>query len=301
MAGMTLDDAADELYAGPPSDFVRRRTELVAAARAEGEREVAAAIAGLRKPTTGAWLANLLCREYRAELEELMALGEGLREAQDVLDPDQLRQLGRQRHQVIRRLVALAGFRAVKDGHVPGRSADEELEATLNAALADPAAAEQLLSGRMTSGLSYAGLGFGATASARPATKRSGPAPPPAPRSVRAESADKGESAQAAARAARIDAAERDLAQARLQEAAAAAEADTSLRRFEQAKDSLAAASETLERLTRELGDAEASVRGAKEELSAATREHSATTRGAALAARRCERAEQSLQALRTH
>ncbi|HEY3090624.1 MAG TPA: hypothetical protein VGJ59_21445, partial [Jatrophihabitantaceae bacterium] len=45
----TLEQAADELYAADPDEFVDRRRALAAAAREQGDAEVAKAIAALRK------------------------------------------------------------------------------------------------------------------------------------------------------------------------------------------------------------------------------------------------------------
>ena len=58
-----LDDVADDLYAGPPGEFIARRTAAAKAARSDGDRELAAAIGELRKPTVSAWLVNLLVRD----------------------------------------------------------------------------------------------------------------------------------------------------------------------------------------------------------------------------------------------
>ncbi len=297
---MTVEDAAAELYVSPPADFVRRRTELAAAAREQGDRATAAAIAGLRKPTVGAWLANLLNRDHREQLEELVDLGTALREAQGTLDADQMRELGKQRYRVVRVLVGLAGVRAAELGHVPGPAADAELESTLTAALADPAAAEQLLTGRLTRGLTYAGLGFGATATQVAGTQRAGTATGPKPvRAVGPTAADD-DASRAAALAAELDAAERDLAQARLKAAAAASAADDARERQETAHDRLRTARDEVERIGAELAAAETDVRAAQAELDAATRENVAAARAATEAADLANRVDQRLQAMRS-
>ena len=69
---MTLDEAAAELYALAPADFVTRRDVVVAQARADGDRSLGAQVAKLRKPTVGAWLANLLVHEQRAQIEDCL-------------------------------------------------------------------------------------------------------------------------------------------------------------------------------------------------------------------------------------
>ena len=72
--------ATDELYGLAPTEFTAARNAKAAAARKAGLADVAAALKELRKPSVGAWLANLLVRERSKEIESLIALGDGLRE-----------------------------------------------------------------------------------------------------------------------------------------------------------------------------------------------------------------------------
>jgi len=55
-----LDSIAAKLYEVWPEDFTSSRSVEVRAARTAGNRQVAAAVAQLRRPTVGAWLANQL-------------------------------------------------------------------------------------------------------------------------------------------------------------------------------------------------------------------------------------------------
>ena len=57
-----LHEAAVELYSADPDEFVERRKDLVARARAAGDTAAAKQIAGLRKPTRSAWIINQLVR-----------------------------------------------------------------------------------------------------------------------------------------------------------------------------------------------------------------------------------------------
>ena len=63
---MDLDEVADELYAVPPDEFVAVRKQRQDDARAAGNRTLAREIGALPKPTTAAWVANLLARQQRA-------------------------------------------------------------------------------------------------------------------------------------------------------------------------------------------------------------------------------------------
>lgn len=154
-----VESAAEELYGVVPADFVTRRTALAAALRADGDKAGAKAVAALRRPTVSAWLANLIVREHREEVEQLLTLGDQLRTAQETLAGDALRQLGAQRRAVVGALVQAARRLAVGAGSPATSAAAVELASTLEAALADPQAAEAVRSGRLLQPLSHAGFG----------------------------------------------------------------------------------------------------------------------------------------------
>lgn len=79
---MDIDEVADELYGLDPAEFVEARKARVTQARKEGDRELATAIGKMRKPTLVAWVVNNFAREEPEQLEELLELGEALRDAQ---------------------------------------------------------------------------------------------------------------------------------------------------------------------------------------------------------------------------
>src|SRR3712207_9525044 len=64
----TLFRSADELYGLPPDDFMPARTTYEQQARADGDRELAAEIKALGKPSTAAWVCNVLVRHHREEI-----------------------------------------------------------------------------------------------------------------------------------------------------------------------------------------------------------------------------------------
>ncbi|HEX5266085.1 MAG TPA: hypothetical protein VFW24_04880 [Acidimicrobiales bacterium] len=156
---MDLDSAAADLYGLRPGEFTAARDARAAEARRDGDKELAAAIKKLKRPSVSAWLANILVRERPDEVERLLTLGTGLRQAQQQLEGEQLRALSQQRHQVVAALVQEAGSLAVPQGQPVSAAAQRELLETLEAALSDPAAAEALRAGRLTVPLSYSGLG----------------------------------------------------------------------------------------------------------------------------------------------
>ncbi|MFI5987364.1 hypothetical protein ACIBEA_41660 [Streptomyces sp. NPDC051555] len=69
---MDVESLAAELYELVPSEFTVARDAYVAQARKAGDKELAAAIAGLRKPTVAAWTAGLLARRRPKEAHGLV-------------------------------------------------------------------------------------------------------------------------------------------------------------------------------------------------------------------------------------
>ncbi|MFQ6397824.1 hypothetical protein ACLMAJ_30845 [Nocardia sp. KC 131] len=156
---MTLEDVAVDLYGLDPAAFVAARTDRVTAAKDAGEKELAAAIGKLRRPTVAAWTVNLLARAVPTDVEALLRLGAALRTAQRELSADQLRSLTAQRQQVVNALAKQAGVLAAERGHPVGEAVLRAVGQTLNAALADPDIAEQVRTGTLATSATYEGFG----------------------------------------------------------------------------------------------------------------------------------------------
>ena len=154
-----LERATDALYGLRPEEFIPARDAAAKGARAAGDRDLAAALAALRKPTASAWLANLLVRDDPDLADRLTELGEGLRAAEASLDGQALRDLGVQRRQLVGSLVQRARALGAAQGHRVGDPVVQELDRTLTAALADSDAAEEILSGRLTGPREHVGFG----------------------------------------------------------------------------------------------------------------------------------------------
>lgn len=155
---MALDEVADRLYAVPPARFVAERTAAVAAAKEAGDSATAAALAKLRRPTVAAWLVNLLALRRPELLTGLAELAEAFRDAQRDLDGERLRDLTGQRRATVSALVAEAAALA-REEEPDAKLPLAEVEATLTAALADPAVAETVRSGRLIRQTVAEGLG----------------------------------------------------------------------------------------------------------------------------------------------
>ncbi|WP_410599852.1 hypothetical protein [Amycolatopsis sp. lyj-90] len=168
---MEFDEVADELYAGDPAVFVSVRNQRAKEAKVAGDAALAERIRALRKPTLAATILNR--RAGSPELEELARLGEDLRRAHSALAGSDLRKLTRQRQDLVNRI--LRGERAMSE------PVAREVEATLEAVVADPEVAALALAGRLSSGADSAGdqwltSGFTPQPRREPAPEREKPA-----------------------------------------------------------------------------------------------------------------------------
>jgi hypothetical protein len=158
---MELERATHELYRVAPAEFTAARDAMASDARHAGHRELAASLKKLRKPSVGAWLANLLVLEQSSDIKHLVDLGTTLRAPRRKLEREEIRRVSKEKSDAVSKLVRNARSKASRAGQPVSVAASQELEATLEAAFADPRAAEKLLEGHLSSGLHYSGLGFG--------------------------------------------------------------------------------------------------------------------------------------------
>jgi hypothetical protein len=153
-----VGDAIAELYAGDPDVFVERRRELASQARAAGDREAAKTISGLGKPTRSAWIVNNLIHADPGVAISLAELGGKLRSG-DALDGSSIRELSRERRELVDNLVRRAMDEAGQGS--PSVALRDEVTDTFNAALADPDVAEQVAAGALLKAVHWAGFGPG--------------------------------------------------------------------------------------------------------------------------------------------
>lgn len=154
-----LRAAVEQLYAAPPAGFTPLRSELVAQAKSAGEKDLAASIGALRKPTVAAWAVNHFVREHADELAEFRSFAELLREAQRSLDADQLRVLGRERSRRVDALADRIAEVSAQAGQKLGAGVAQEVRDTLTALIADEEAEASVLTGSLVRALSYSGFG----------------------------------------------------------------------------------------------------------------------------------------------
>ena len=264
-----IDGALDALYSARPEDFTSLRTELAAKARKSGDTAAAKSITASRKPTTAAWVVNLLVLDGTARAQ-LTDLGSRLREAHAAMDGDAIRVLSSEQRRLVDELVRNAFRAAALDR--PSAALRDDVTATLQAAVADPDVAARL--GRLTKAERWSGFGdFGDTAAVSAARKGHVSAPraaaeprvpaKPSPRDRRVQQA------RAAVAAAERTKSEADAALAELQADLAAARLrhQDARRRLDEAEQAMAAAEDAYDAAKRAGREAAAAVKAAKQTL----------------------------------
>ncbi|MFF0868640.1 hypothetical protein ACFYUV_43295 [Nonomuraea sp. NPDC003560] len=267
---MDLDEVAGRLYAVPPAEFTAARAAEVRAAKEAGDVRLSRDIAKLRKPTVSAWAVNRLAREHPAELAELLGVGERLRAAWQAQDAEALAELTRSRGEATAKVARLA-----RQAGGLSAAAASEVDQTLDAAVVDAGAADQVRAGRLAKPLSYSGF------APAPATARS-TAPAAAP--ATAPSSELRPGARGRGRAVGDAAAE------------ARARAEAEARQAREAKE----AKEAKEaRKAKERAEAEAAHREWAEALESVTRDHDERAEKVARLERKLAKARKRLEEVR--
>ena len=152
-----LLEIADDLYALPLADFTPARDALVKEHKAD--KTLAAGIKGLRKASLAAWVVNLLVRRDPDQVDQVLAVGAALRDAQENLDATQLREFTKQRRQLTASVTTAARRMAREEGVRTTQAVADQVEATLTAAMLEPDAAKAVRSGLLVTSLTATGLG----------------------------------------------------------------------------------------------------------------------------------------------
>lgn len=150
-----LLEIAEELYGLDLADFTPARD---AKAKELKGTDLAKPVKALRKPATAAWVVNLLVRHETEQVDQVLAVGTALREAQAAMSGEELRALTKQRRQLTAAVTTQA--RAVARGRglkVTSVVADQ-VEATLTAAMVDEGCAAAVRSGLLVTPLAATGV-----------------------------------------------------------------------------------------------------------------------------------------------
>ena len=142
---------ADRLFAVPLEEFVEERKRLARELRAAGDKDAAAAVAKLPKPTPPAWALNLLAREEPDAVGDWLAAAEALRDA-SARPGKGLREAMAAHRDATRSLVALARDRAQPGGKRLSEAMLERVRALLQETTVEEERAEALRAGRITEG-----------------------------------------------------------------------------------------------------------------------------------------------------
>jgi hypothetical protein len=217
-----VEEAAGRLYGLPLEDFTRERDALAKELRKAKERDAAAAVGKLKKPSQAAWAANALAREHGDLVEALMQAVDDLREAQEAAmaggGPEALRAATLDQRAAVDALVDAA--RKLKPGgRAPTAATLERLRNTLNAAATDDEVREALRAGRLVEDAEGGAWGLMGVSTATetdkaPARPRRAAKAPAKAKAPKGESAEERKARQAAEREAR-EAAEREAREQR--------------------------------------------------------------------------------------
>lgn len=286
---------AHELYGLALEDFTAARNARAKAVQAAGDRDLAAAIRALAKPSVAAGLANQLVRADPDALEPLLELGVELREATAALDGARMRTLSREQGKVVTALVRRAGQLSTSGRVSPGVA--QELDETFRAAVADADAADLLMGACLSTALQYNGFGLVAPGGlalvptprvrARAGTTSPAVASATSGGSARERAAEAKRSGQDELRAQRLAAAEQEVDEARVVADAATAQQEQAAegvqdaeRAATQARHRLEEVREEIERAKFALSRAEGVLRQAKQAQDQVDRRGRAAQRG---------------------
>jgi flagellar biosynthesis GTPase FlhF len=153
-----LDEVRLELYGLPLDSFTAARNSWAKQLKADGEPEAARQVQGFKKPSVAAWLANQLVRREPEQVALLLDLGREMRAGMTGLSADELRLLTKRRYQLVSALVnTTLGYAGPRrpGGDVPG-----DVQATLEATLADPDSADAFEHGCLVAPLRVSGFGL---------------------------------------------------------------------------------------------------------------------------------------------
>ena len=174
----TFSEVIDRLYGLPLEEFTPARDTASKELRAAGERDAAAEVKRLRKPSRLAWALNQVRRHDPEPVDKLIAAGERLQEAQRQLveagERGLLRDAAAEERELVGRIADLAERELATSGHPANATAQGKLFSTLHAAAADPEVRDALAAGRLLGEHQLSDLGLVPGSPARSEATRGG-------------------------------------------------------------------------------------------------------------------------------
>jgi hypothetical protein len=150
-----LLEIADELYGLSLAEFTPARD---AKAKELKGTDLGKQVKALKKPSTAAWVVNLLVRRETEQVDQVLTVGAALREAQATMSGDELRTLTRQRRQLTAAVTTQARRVAKEAGTKVTEAVADQVEATLTAAMIDEQCGLAVRSGLLVAALTTTGL-----------------------------------------------------------------------------------------------------------------------------------------------
>jgi hypothetical protein len=286
--------AIDGLYGLPLDEFVSARDALAKELRAAGQRDEAAAVKALKKPSVAAWAVNQALRTQAKAARELWQAGDALAAAQEAIlggkgSGADLRAATDRERAAVEPLVDAARGLLTASGSDLSDTTIERVRQTLHAGAIDPEAREEIASRRATRERAPQGLFGGGEAVAAPPAPREGKAAAPsgrkgaAPRGRKAAAAKPNRGASAATpkhNAAAAKRAREEAARARKEAATRERARKAAEQRVARAEKALAAAEKRSAEAAERLDAARDDERAATDALAEARAELHAAERG---------------------
>jgi hypothetical protein len=143
----------DRLFGLPLDEFTIGRDRLTSELREQGNRDAAARVKKLRRPSLSAWAVNQVVRNHLSEVQELLSVGDEVRAAQKAAlsrgGAARIREIIDRRRKVVDGLLDRAEELLARAGHATSRSTLDKVGDTLMAATTDEEAAEAVRAGRL--------------------------------------------------------------------------------------------------------------------------------------------------------
>jgi hypothetical protein len=149
------EQGVDRLFTLPLADFVTARNDLARALKVAGDKQTAARIQKLPKPSISAWAINQLVRKERALLDAMLATLDRQRTLQVAglnagIDRDAMKEAKQEENETIGRIERALPAILEADGHASGRATIERCVRALRAAAVHPEGRKLLEAGHLT-------------------------------------------------------------------------------------------------------------------------------------------------------
>jgi len=153
----------DRLYALPLEEFTSERDELAKRLRKDGDRDAAAAVKALKKPSVAAWAVNQVRRDRPDDVRRLVEVTEELHRVYAGISSagarERLVEAADMQRDLIRDLVRCARQLLEAGGHPASETTLTKVADTLRAAALDEGLRELVARGRVVKEQQAAGLG----------------------------------------------------------------------------------------------------------------------------------------------